>query len=44
LSVQPIVLGIGLPLFKNMTERINLKLIKTKTLASGVVVLYYQPV
>jgi len=43
LSVQPIVLGSGLPLFKNMTERINLKLIKTKTLSSGVIILYYHP-
>ena len=30
LSVQPIVLGNGLPLFKNFNDRINLKLLKTK--------------
>jgi len=43
LWVHPIVLGKGLPLFKNITERINLKLLKTKTLGSGVIVLYYEP-
>src|ERR1035438_4387439 len=31
LGVQPIVLGSGLPLFKNVKDRINLKLSKTKT-------------
>jgi len=41
--VHPIVLGKGLPLFKNIPERINLKLINTITLGSGVVVLHYQP-
>ena len=44
LWVHPIVLGKGLPLFENITERINLRLIKTKTLGSGVIVLYYEPV
>ena len=43
LSVQPIVLGNGLPLFKNILDRVNLKLLKTKTLNSGVVTLYYEP-
>jgi dihydrofolate reductase len=42
-SVQPIVLGSGLPLFKNITNRIDLRLLKTKTLGSGVVILYYEP-
>jgi dihydrofolate reductase len=44
LCVQPIVLGKGLPLFKNIKKRIDLKLLKTKTLASGAVILYYEPV
>ena len=44
LFVQPIVLGKGLPLFKNISERINLRLIKTKTLGSGAVILFYEPV
>src|SRR5438046_3783457 len=43
LSVQPIVLGSDLPLFKNIMGRIDLKVLKTKTLGSGVVILYYAP-
>src|SRR3982750_3535022 len=31
LGVQPIVLGCGLSLFKNINDRVNLKLLKTKT-------------
>ena len=41
--VQPIVLGSGLALFKNIRDRINLKLLKTKTHGSGAVTLYYEP-
>ena len=43
LCVQPIILGSGLPLFKNIKDRIDLKLLKTKTFGSGAVVLYYKP-
>jgi dihydrofolate reductase len=43
LAVHPIILGKGLPLFKNIKDRINLKLLKTKTFGSGVTVLYYEP-
>jgi dihydrofolate reductase len=43
LSVQPIVLGNGLPLFKNVRDRINLNLLKTKTFGCGAVTLYYEP-
>ena len=43
LGVQPIVLGSGLPLFKNIKDRINLKLLKTKTFGCGAVTLYYEP-
>ncbi len=32
LDVQPIVLGSGLPLFKNVKDRINLKLLKNKNI------------
>ena len=42
-AVQPIVLGSGLPLFKNIKDRVDLKLLKTKTLGCGAVVLYYEP-
>jgi len=43
LGVQPTVLGSGLPLFKNVGERVNLKLLKTKTFGCGAVILYYEP-
>ncbi len=43
LCVQPIILGNGLPLFKNINDRINLKLLKTKTFSSGSITLYYEP-
>src|SRR5258705_8620836 len=42
LGVQPIVLGSGLPLFKNVKDRINLKLLKTKTFGCGAIILYYE--
>jgi len=44
LAVQPIILGKGLTLFKNITDRVELKLLKTKTLDCSVVTLYYKPV
>jgi len=43
LCVHPIILGNGLRLFKNINNRINLKLIKTKIFGSGSIVLYYEP-
>jgi dihydrofolate reductase len=43
LAVQPIILGSGLPLFKNVRERVDLKLLKTKTFGCGAVALYYEP-
>ncbi len=43
LCVHPVILGNGLPLFKNINERIILKLIKTKTLSAGQIILYYEP-
>ena len=42
LGVQPTVLGSGLPLFKNIRDRIDLKLLKTKTFGCGAVMLYYE--
>jgi dihydrofolate reductase len=44
LCVHPVILGKGLPLFKNIKNSIDLKLIKTKTFGSGAVVHYYEPV
>ena len=43
LSVQPTVLGSGLPLFKNINDKIDLKLLKTKTFSCGAVTFYYEP-
>ena len=43
IGVHPIVIGSGLPLFKNVTDRIDLKLLKTKTFDCGVVIHCYEP-
>jgi dihydrofolate reductase len=43
LGVQPTVVGSGLPLFKNITDRIDLKLLKTKTFGYGAAFFYYEP-
>ena len=43
LGVQPTILGSGLALFKNIKDRIDLKLLKTKTFGCGAVMLYYKP-
>jgi dihydrofolate reductase len=43
LCVHPIVLGKGLPLFKDINHRIDLRLLKTKTFGSGAIILYYEP-
>lgn len=42
ISVHPVVLGKGKPLFEDITERINLNLIKTNQFRSGVVQLIYE--
>ncbi|HEY5968085.1 MAG TPA: dihydrofolate reductase family protein [Chitinophagaceae bacterium] len=44
LGVHPTVLGSGLQLFKNITDRIDLKLLRTKTFGCGALMLYYEPV
>ena len=44
LCVHPVILGSGLPLFKSITDRIILKLLKTKTFSSGQIILYYEPI
>jgi dihydrofolate reductase len=43
LCVHPVVAGKGLPLFKNINDKTNFKLLKTKTFGSGAVVFYYEP-
>jgi dihydrofolate reductase len=42
ITVTPVILGSGLPLFKGFKDRINLKLIENKTFNSGVIGLVYQ--
>ena len=44
LCVHPLIAGSGLPLFKNISEKIMLKLIKSKTFTGGAIILYYEPV
>jgi dihydrofolate reductase len=41
--VNPVVLGRGNPTFKNVEDQSPLKLAKTQTFGSGVVILYYEP-
>jgi len=42
LFVNPIILGQGMPLFKNITGATKLKLAESKTFASGVIALHYE--
>lgn len=42
INVNPVVLGNGIPFFKNMDERINLRLLGSKTFESGVIGLHYE--
>lgn len=43
ISVHPVALGAGKPLFEDLKDRIALKLIKTNVFKSGVVQLIYEP-
>ena len=43
IAVHPTVVGNGLQLFRDVTDRIDLKLLKTKTFGGGAVFLYYEP-
>jgi dihydrofolate reductase len=42
LMVNPVLLGKGKPLFNNISDRVNLKLLNTKTFSSGIVLLQYE--
>jgi dihydrofolate reductase len=42
LGIQPTVVGNGLQLFRNIKERVDLKLLKTKTFACGAAFQYYE--
>ncbi len=43
LCVHPVIVGNGLPLFKNINDKTIFKLIKTKAFGCGAVTLYYEP-
>ncbi len=43
LCVHPVIVGNGLPLFKNINDKTILKLLKTKSFSSGAITLYYEP-
>ena len=43
LSVHPVALGKGKPLFENLQDRLQLKLVKTNVFRSGVVQVIYEP-
>lgn len=44
LCIHPVIIGKGLLLFRTVTDRKVLKLLRTKTFGSGAVVHYYEPV
>jgi dihydrofolate reductase len=41
LCVHPVIAGKGLQLFRDISDKINLKLLMTKTFTSGAIILYY---
>lgn len=43
ISIHPVALGRGKPLFENLEDRVRLRLIKASTFKSGVVQLIYEP-
>jgi dihydrofolate reductase len=43
IMVDPVVLGTGTPIFKDLRHKLDLKLTMTRTFMSGVVLLCYQP-
>ncbi len=42
INVNPVILGSGKPLFKDVKEKLNLELVTTKTFVSGVVGLHFK--
>jgi dihydrofolate reductase len=44
LAIHPVILGSGLRLFKNISNRIDLTLVKTKTFRCGMIILYHERV
>jgi dihydrofolate reductase len=41
LSIHPVILGRGIPLFSNIRKRVNLQLLESNTFGSGLVQLCY---
>lgn len=41
LTVNPVILGKGKPLFNNIQKKMNFRLVETKTFSQGVVMLHY---
>ena len=44
ITIQPVILGAGLSQFRDLDKWLRLKLVKSRQLREGAVVLYYQPV
>lgn len=44
LIINPVVLGEGVPLFKGLNQKLNLKLTQSRPFKNGNVLLFYQPV
>jgi dihydrofolate reductase len=44
ICVHPVIGGSALPLFKDITDRTVLRLLRTKTFDSGQIALYYEPI
>ena len=44
LNVHPVLLGAGIPMFRQMTTQIDLQLLETKTLAGGCIYVRYRVV
>lgn len=44
ITISPVLIGSGLPLFQGIEEKTNLKLIENKTFASGAIGLHYQKI
>ena len=43
ICIHPVIEGKGLPMFDKIKDRTIFKLVKTKMLISGAIVLYYEP-
>jgi dihydrofolate reductase len=42
LTINPVILGRGMPVFQGLEDKIDLQLVSSKTLNSGVIVAYYE--